>query len=84
MRAHQRQGLQEGAERITSMRKYIREEGKNKGFLVALAIVLMMLVIWYALEVCGVFDMPVWKPGEAIPIANANISWEQTFYPGSW
>lgn len=66
------------------MRNYNREEQKKKVLVAVLAVVLMMLIVWYALEICGVFDGPVWKPGEAIPIANAHISWEQTFYPGSW
>ena len=66
------------------MKKYSTIEKERKVFAVVMAIICLLLITWMVLEICGVFDGPVWKPDEAIPMANAHISWEQTFYPGGF
>ena len=64
--------------------KYSTTEKEKKVFTAVVFIIFLALVALAVLTICGVFDQPTWKPEAAIPIANANISWEQTFYPGPW
>lgn len=49
------------------------------------AVLLLAVVITAgAMELNGVFDKPAWKPDTVYPMANAKISWEQTFFSGAW
>ena len=55
-------------------------------FALIMTIILALIIIAGVLEVCGVFDGPevnIWKPTESYPMANAKISWWQTFHPGA-
>ena len=65
-------------------RHYNTIDHERKVFAVVMIIVLVALITLFVLEVCGVFDDRIWKAVEEYPIANANISWEQTFYPGGF
>ena len=54
-------------------------------FALVMTIILALIMIAGVLEACGVFDgqeVNVWKPTESYPMANAKISWNQTYYPG--
>ena len=42
--------------------------------------ILAVFVVWAVLTLCGVFEKPTWEPDVSYPMANANISWDQTFY----
>ena len=63
--------------------KYIiTKEGKGQIiFIVVLLIAIAIGLIWTVLE-----GMPEyrWEPDVSYPMANANISWEQTYHSGAW
>ena len=42
--------------------------------------ILAVFVVWAVLTLCGVFETPTWEPDVSYPMANANVSWDQTFY----
>ena len=67
---------------MKSYRKYTTEQRERKVFAVLMAFIVIIIISWGILEACGVFDEPVWKPVGEYPIANAHISWDQTYYPG--
>ena len=57
-----------------------------KVFAFVMAIILLLIMTAGILDVCGVFDRPeepIWKPNVIYPMANAHISWLQTYYPGA-
>ena len=59
--------------------KYITVRNERKAFGIVLLIVLVAVVALAVMEFCGVFDKPA-EPDVTYPMANANISWDQTFY----
>ena len=65
-------------------KNYSTIERERKVFAIVMAIIIVLLLALFTMEACGVFDAYIWKPIEEYPLANANISWEQTFYPGAW
>lgn len=65
-------------------KNYSTIDHERKVFAAVMIVILLALITLFVLEVCGVFDGQVWKPIEEFPIANANVSWEQTFYPGGF
>ena len=65
-------------------KNYSTIDQERKVFAAVMIVILLALITLFVLEVCGVLDGQVWKPVEEFPIANANISWEQTFYPGGF
>ncbi len=63
------------------MSKYIKKETKGQIiFIIFLLIAIATGLIWNAIEETN--QLPAWQT--EYPIANANISWEQTFASGSW
>ena len=55
-----------------------------KVFAIVMAIILLLIMTAGILDMCGVFDRPeepIWKPNVIYPMANAHISWLQTYYP---
>ena len=57
----------------------------NEIFAIVSIIIVLALVVVFAVEVvCLYFQPPAWEPTEVYPMANANISWEQTYFPGNW
>ena len=69
---------------MKSYRKYNTIDKERKVFAAVMIIIIIALLTLFTLEACGVFDRNVWKPAQEFPIANANISWEQTFHPGGF
>lgn len=69
---------------MKSYRKYNTKESEKIVFTVVCAIILLALVALCVLTIVGVFDKAIWEPDISFPIANANISWSQTFYPGGF
>ena len=62
---------------------------KKESRIFALVMLIVVLLIMTAgiLDICGVFkktEEQEWKPTEIYPMANAHISWEQSFHPGVW
>ena len=57
-----------------------------------LAILMVMSVVLIVIMIVGIFEIYCvltgssrpWQPAVEYPMANANISWQQTFYNGSW
>lgn len=65
-------------------RKYSTAERERKVFAVVMIAIMVILVTWFVLEACGVFAGPTAKPDRVYPMANAHISWEQSFHAGGW
>ena len=62
---------------------YIKKE--TKGQIVFVLVILLAIItgiVWAVIE--NEQDAQKWKPAEVYPMANAHISWEQTFHPGAW
>ena len=58
---------------MRNYKQYIKREKESKVFAVFALIVLLMLVALCVLQLCGMFDEPLWKP--AYPMANQHIEW---------
>lgn len=59
-------------------------EKERRLFAVIMFIILILLLVWFGLELAGVFNPPQWKPDVEYPMTNANISWLETYYFGPW
>ena len=63
------------------MSKYIKQETKGQIiFVVFILIAIAIGLIWNAMEEAN--RAPAWQT--SYPMANVNISWEQTHHPGPW
>lgn len=62
--------------------KYTRYDRESKVFAVVMILVLAAMITLGVLTACGMFDEPLWKPVASYPMANANISWMQSFHGG--
>ena len=63
------------------MSKYIKPE--RKGQIIFIIMILLAIIIglaWNMIEAEG--QPPTWQT--SYPMANVNISWEQTHHPGPW
>ena len=67
---------------MRNYKHYIKREKESKVFAVFALIVLLMLVALIILQMCGMFDEPLWKPDVSYPMVNTNISWLQSFHGG--
>ncbi len=67
---------------MKSQNKYIRKETKGQIIFIVLIILAVLIgLLWNALEREPEYN---WEPATSFPIANAQISWEQTFHGGAW
>ena len=66
------------------MKKYSTIEKERKVFAAVMLAIMVILVTWFVLEACGVFAGPTAKPDRVYPMANAHISWEQSFHAGGF
>ena len=64
---------------MRNYKHYIKREKESKVFAVFALIVLLMLVALIILQLCGMFDEPLWKPNISYPMVNTNVSWQQTW-----
>ena len=62
---------------------YNTTDKEKKVFVVIMAFIVLMILALIVLELCGMFDEPLWKPDAVFPMANANVSWLQSFYGGA-
>jgi len=69
---------------MKSYRKYSTNENEKKVFTVVVFLILLALVTLAVLTICGVFDQQIWKPDVSYPMANAKVTWLQTYHPGAW
>ena len=67
-------------------RAYSSFEKERKIFAAVMLLVIIVILAAGVMELCGVFEdkSQMWKPTEVYPMANANISWLETHYPGPW
>ena len=49
-----------------------------------MVLAVLILAALAVMEICGMFDEPVWKPATEHPLTNAQIGWLQTFRGGAW
>ena len=71
---------------MKSYRKYTTYEKERKVFATIMLLILVIILAWGVFEVVAMnTQAPAW-PGEVkeYPMANANVSWEPCFRPGSW
>ena len=71
---------------MKSYRKYTTYEKERKVFATIMLLILVIILAWGVFEVVTMNNqVPAW-PGEVkeYPMANAQVSWEQCFRPGSW
>lgn len=63
-----------------NQKHYIRKETRGSiVFILMILAAIMIGLVWNVLEA-----EPVQTPDAVYPMANAHISWEQTFRPGGW
>ena len=54
--------------------KYIKWEKKSKVIDIALIIILLALIALVIMDLCGVFDPPVWVPVAEYPFINQHVT----------
>lgn len=66
---------------MKSRKHYIKKETKGQIIFIVLILVAIAIgLIWNAIEANN--KPPAWKT--SYPMANTNISWQQTHHPGPW
>ena len=64
------------------MSKYIKPERKGQIiFIIAILLAIIIGLVWNVIESENEIQ---WKPDKSYPMANAHISWLQTFKGGAW
>lgn len=61
---------------------YIKPE--RKGQIIFIVCILLAILIGLAWVMIEDANDQKWQPAEVYPMANAHISWEQTYHPGGW
>ena len=51
-------------------------------FIITILLAIIIGIAWAVVE--NMDEGQTWKPAAEYPMANARISWEQTFHPGAW
>ena len=64
---------------MRNYRNYIKREKESKVFAICALVVLALMIALVVLQLCGMFDEPMWKPTVEYPIVNTNVSWRQTW-----
>lgn len=64
------------------MSKYIRKE--TKGSIIFIVLMILAIIIGLAWNYLESGEAERQKPDAVYPMANAHISWEQTFHGGAW
>ena len=64
------------------MSKYIKPE--SKGQIIFIVCMIMAIIIGLAWNYLESSEAEGQKPDAVYPMANAHISWEQTFHGGAW
>ena len=64
------------------MSKYIKKETKGQILLIVMIILAVIIgLIWNYIDSEPEYN---WKPTASYPMANAHISWLQTYHGGGW
>lgn len=69
---------------MNNHRQYNTIPTERKVFAIIMAVFLLAVIVVGVLALFGVFDKPAWEPDVYYPMANARISWDQTFHTGGW
>ena len=64
---------------MRNYKHYNRHEKESKVFAAAALLVMMALIVLLVLQLCGMFDEPLWQPAVEYPMVNTNVSWVQTW-----
>jgi len=65
---------------MRNYKHYNRREKESKAFTAVVVFIGLVIVVFYILTKCGMFDEPLWKPDVEIPMVNAMVDWEQNNY----
>lgn len=69
---------------MKSYKHYIKFEKESKFLAAAAFMALLLGIALIVLQLCGMFDEPLWQPDVEFPMVNTNVSWSQTYHPGPW
>lgn len=69
---------------MRNYKHYTRQSKGSKAFAVVALFVIMVLIAMIVLEMCGMFEEPLWQPDAEFPIVNTHVSWLQTWYGGAF
>lgn len=64
------------------MSKYIKKE--TRGSIIFILMIILAIIIGLAWNYLESSEAEGQKPDAVYPMANAHISWEQTFHGGAW
>ena len=64
------------------MSKYIKKE--RKGSIIFIVVIILAIIIGLLWNYLESGETEGQKPDAVYPMANAHISWEQTFHGGAW
>ena len=64
------------------MSKYIKKE--TRGSIIFILMIILAIIIGLAWNYIESSEAEGQKPDAVYPMANAHISWEQTFHGGAW
>ncbi|MBO7711132.1 MAG: hypothetical protein J6S83_11730 [Lachnospiraceae bacterium] len=64
------------------MSKYIKKE--RQGSIIFIVVIILAIIIGLAWNYLESGEAEGQKPDAVYPMANAHISWEQTFHGGAW
>lgn len=64
------------------MSKYIKKE--RQGSIIFIVVIILAVIIGLAWNYLESSEAEELKPDVVYPMANAHISWEQTFHGGAW
>ena len=67
-----------------SMSKYIKNNGNSKVAILFSILLLVIVIAWVWFERAEAEERNRIKPDAVYPMANAQISWNQTWYKGAW
>ena len=67
---------------MKSYKHYTKFEKESKFLAAASFLAMLLLIVLIIMQLCGMFDEPLWKPDMEFPLANANVSWLQSFHGG--
>lgn len=53
--------------------KYIKREKESKVFAIVCLVIMLIMLVVMIMDLCGVFDPPIWAPVAEYPMANQHI-----------
>lgn len=70
---------QKGVSDMRNYKHYNKRDKESKVFAAVCMFAMLLLIALCVLQLCGMFDEPMWKPAAEYPMVNTNISWQQTW-----